>query len=74
MYYVKKIFNKNLIIDVKEIRNKINYLFIPYVSLIGKKEIQDCFKHSNLKIIYLRKRLKSDINSPPHLELKAVKE
>uniref|UniRef100_UPI003A9475FA class I SAM-dependent methyltransferase n=1 Tax=Gimesia sp. TaxID=2024833 RepID=UPI003A9475FA len=59
--------------DEENIRNKLKYLWIPFVRLISERQIKNVLLQGGFQIQYIRKRDKSDINSPPHLELKAVK-
>lgn len=60
-------------IDFIEIRKKIKYLFTPYMRLLDSKKIERLLTQSGFQVIYCRERIKSDINSPPHIEVKAVK-
>ena len=70
-YYFYSMFSKKKI-NKENIRNKVEYLFVPYIKLISEKEIIESLENNNFKILYLRDRIKSDINSPAHLEVKAV--
>ena len=67
-YYIsgKKIKNKD------NIKNKSKYLFVPFIRLISDKEILEALNNNNFKVLYLRDKIKPDINSPTHSELKAV--
>ena len=73
VYCLKKIFAKGFVINHQEVRNKIKYFFVPYVHLIGKKEITGVLNKESIKLIYVRDRIKSDIFTTPHLEVKAIK-
>ena len=57
----------------EDIKNKLNYAFVPHIRLISKKQILQLMKINGFEICYVRKRVKSDVNSPAHLEIKAVK-
>ena len=72
-YYVYRIFDKSVEINHQEIKNKLEYAFVPYIRLISKKQILQLMKINGFEICYARKRVKSDVNSPVHLEVKAVK-
>ena len=58
--------------DKNNIKNKVEYLFVPFIKLISEEKVLDALKKNNFKLIYIRDRMKSDINSPPHIELKAI--
>jgi len=58
--------------DNKNIKNKLEYLFVPFIKLMSEKKVLDTLKKNNFKLIYIRDRIKSDINSPSHFELKAI--
>jgi len=58
--------------DKENIKNKVKYLFVPYIKLISEKQVLGALSKSSFELIYIRDRIKSDINSPPHTELKAV--
>lgn len=72
-YYLAKFLDKRLAINHEHIKNKIDYLFISYVRLIDSAFIYELLKAEGFRILYVRERIKSDINSPPHLEVKAIK-
>jgi len=72
-YYVYRIFDKSVEINHQEIKNKLNYAFVPHIRLISIKQILQLMKINGFEICYVRKRVKSDVNSPAHLEIKAVK-
>ena len=59
-------------IDRENVKNKVEYLFVPYVNLISEKEITESLTKNDFSIFYVRERIKSDINSPSHLEVKAI--
>ena len=54
------------------IKNKSKYLFVPFIRLISDKEILEALTNHNFKVLYLRDKIKPDLNSPTHTELKAV--
>ena len=56
----------------ENIKNKAKYLFVPFIRLISDKEILDALTNNNFKVLYLRDKIKPDLNSPTHTELKAV--
>ena len=58
--------------DKNNIKNKVEYLFVPFIKLMSEEKVLDALKNNNFKLIYLRDRIKSDINSPSHIELKAI--
>lgn len=58
--------------DKKNIKNKLEYLFVPFIKLMSEEKVLDTLKKNNFKLIYIRDRIKSDINSPSHFELKAI--
>ena len=58
--------------DKKYIKNKLEYLFVPFIKLMSEEKVLDTLKKNNFKLIYIRDRMKSDINSPSHIELKAI--
>ena len=58
--------------DKDNIKNKVEYLFVPFIKLMSEEKVLDALKKNNFKLIYIRDRMKSDINSPPHIELKAI--
>ena len=58
--------------DKNNIKNKVEYLFVPFIKLMSEEKVLDALKKNNFKLIYLRDRIKSDINSPHHIELKAI--
>ena len=39
---------------------------------MSEEIVLDALKNNNFKLIYIRDRIKSDINSPQHVELKAI--
>jgi ubiquinone/menaquinone biosynthesis C-methylase UbiE len=58
--------------DKNNIKNKVEYLFVPFIKLMSEDKVLNALKKNSFKLIYLRDRIKSDINSPPHIELKAI--
>ena len=58
--------------DKNNIKNKVEYLFVPFIKLMSEDKVLNALKKNSFKLIYLRDRIKSDINSPPHIELKAM--
>ena len=60
------------IIEKDNIKNKIEYLFVPFINLLSENKVLDVLKKNNFKLIYIRDRIKSDVNSTPHIELKAI--
>ncbi len=69
-----KLSDKNIDSDyIKNLNNKIKYIFLPYIKLIKIQDIKKLLLKYNFHIIYARDRLKSDINSTDHLEIKAKK-
>ena len=58
--------------DKNNIKNKVEYLFVPFIKLMSEDKVLDALKNNNFKLIYFRDRIKSDINSPSHVELKAI--
>ena len=58
--------------DKNNIKNKVEYFFVPFIKLMSEEKVLDALKKNNFKLIYIRDRIKSDINSPPHIELKAM--
>lgn len=71
-YYLTKLFKKKFTINHEELKNKINYLFTPHVRLMSEKAIRQILERKGFKVLYIRDRIKSDISSSPHLEVKAV--
>jgi 2-polyprenyl-3-methyl-5-hydroxy-6-metoxy-1,4-benzoquinol methylase len=72
-YYFAKISGKIMKIDKKMISEKVEYLFVPHIQLISKERIEKEMNKAGFVIKYTRDRIKSDVNSIPHLEIKAVK-
>ena len=72
IYYISRLFKKNTVIDHEQIKNKTKYLFTPQAKLIKTKDIENILMKNGFKIIYTRKRIKSDLNSPDHIEIKAI--
>ena len=58
--------------DKNNIKNKVEYLFVPFIKLMSEDKVLNALKKNSFKLIYLRDRIKSDINSPSHIELKAI--
>jgi 2-polyprenyl-3-methyl-5-hydroxy-6-metoxy-1,4-benzoquinol methylase len=72
IYYIGTLFKKNTKINHEQIRNKTKYLFMPQAKLIKTDNIQNILIKNGFEIIYTRERIKSDLNSPDHIEIKAI--
>ena len=72
IYYIRALFKKNTKINHEQIRNKTKYLFMPQTKLIKTDNIQNILIKNGFEIIYTRERIKSDLNSPDHIEIKAI--
>ncbi len=59
-------------IDKNNVMSKVKYLFVPYIRLIAEAEIIAAIENNGFQLQYLRDRIKSDVNSPSHIELKAI--
>jgi 2-polyprenyl-3-methyl-5-hydroxy-6-metoxy-1,4-benzoquinol methylase len=71
-YYLYRLYKKNFVINHEQIRNKTKYLFTPQAQLIKTKSIENILIKNGFKIMYTRERIKSDLNSPDHIEIKAI--
>ena len=58
--------------DKNNVKSKVKYLFVPYIRLISETEIIAALENSGFQLQYIRERIKSDINSTSHIELKAI--
>lgn len=58
---------------LKELKEKIAYLFVPYVKLYDSNRVRRALSRHGFEAVYMRERLHSDRLTTPHLELKAVK-
>jgi len=72
IYYICRLFKKDTVINHEQIRNKTKYLFTPQAKLIKTKDIERILVKNGFKIMYIRERIKSDLNSPDHIEIKAI--
>ena len=72
IYYLYRLYKKDFEINHEQIRNKTKYLFTPQAQLIKTKSIEDILIKSGFTIMYTRERIKSDLNSPDHIEIKAI--
>ena len=59
-------------IDKNNVMSKVKYLFVPYIRLIAEAEIIAAIENNGFQLQYMRDRIKSDVNSPSHIELKAI--
>jgi len=73
-YYAANIFSRKANVNTEQFKNKAAYLFIPYLRLISTDEIVTIMKNANFSVCYVRDRIKSDVNSPDHIEIKAIKQ
>lgn len=71
-HMVNKILDRELTIDREQLKNKIHYLFVPFIRLVNEKYLSKILTQNGFEIQYIRKRIDSDKNSAPHLELKAL--
>jgi hypothetical protein len=60
------------VIDKNNVMSKLKYLFVPYIRLIAEDEIIAAIENNGFHLQYMRDRLKSDVNSTSHIELKAI--
>lgn len=58
-------------VDEAELANKLKYLFVPRVRLFTRHQLEKAATAAGLEVRHVRNRLKSDVNSPPHLEILA---
>lgn len=58
-------------IDSDNFENKIKYLSIPHINLLSRKQVSGILEQVGFRIVYVRDRIKSDPNSPPHFEIRA---
>ena len=60
-------------IDQENLKNKLSYLKVPFIRLVCTDEITTAMQTAGFELKYFRTRIKSDLNSPPHIELKAIR-
>ena len=58
--------------DKNNVKSKVKYLFVPNIRLISETEIISAIENNGFQLQYIRERIKSDINSTSHIELKAI--
>lgn len=73
-YWVSEFLFKSPRTNRQEIRNKINFLFTPFTRFYQTKEVEQQLVNHGFLICHVRERIKSDPNSPAHIEIKAIKQ
>jgi 2-polyprenyl-3-methyl-5-hydroxy-6-metoxy-1,4-benzoquinol methylase len=59
--------------DKKNFEEKTKYFFIPYIQLISRERATQVLERAGFQIEYIRDRIKSDLNSTAHFEIRAKK-
>ena len=59
--------------DKKNFEEKTKYFFIPYIQLISRERATQALERAGFRIEYIRNRIKSDLNSTVHFEIRAKK-